>query len=234
MILRVAAALLSLAVLAGCSGASDDAGDTDAGGGSPTTSPTSSAPTSTATTPSAEDLAAVERICSALTPAQRRSLVGAPVNERDPEPTRSRCSWSSLEGESRVMVIAMTGSEWAAALPGVIQQLRDLPSTTPQDLAELAEMQEALAGVDALDDDRACSYFATVARIGGARQRQQTSVNFLAAGTYTPHPGVTAQRCRDGYFSSVTGYGPGLVRSDALARRAVAALDLATARLRAS
>lgn len=82
-----------------------------------------------------------------------------------------------------------------------------------------------------LGDEQACRFFTEVARIGGATARQDIMVNFLDPGTYTRAPGVTAQRCRDGRFSSVAASAPGMDRSGTLARRAVTALGRVTARV---
>jgi hypothetical protein len=169
--------------------------------------------------------------CTTLTAAERTSLVGVPTPEQASDNTTSRCQWASSDGRSLVLVITMSSTEWASGLPTMVTQMRDLPAITDADRVELDRLQKEIHDVGVLDSDEACRFFTEVARIGGATARKDTMVNFLDPGTYTEAPGVTAQRCRKGWFSSVAASGPALEHSGALTRRAVTALGRVTARV---
>lgn len=220
--LRVPALLVCAAVsLAGCGG---DDGPSRAEP-APTTSSTDSIfddPTGPVGVP----------VCASLTAGERTALVGVPTPEQATDNTTSRCQWTSADGKSAVLVIALSATEWANGLPTIVTQMRDLPAITDADRRELDRLQQELDDLSVLGDADACRFFGEIARIGGAKARGGTMVNFLDPGTYTEAPGVTAQSCRDGLFSSVSASAPGLERSDALAGRAVTALGLVTGRVR--
>lgn len=220
--LRVPALLLCAALLlAGCGG--DDAPS----GAQPT--PTTSSTDSIFDDPTG---AVGAPVCASLTARERTALVGVPTPEQATDNTTSRCQWTSADGEAAVLVIAMSSSEWANGLPTIVTQMRDLPAITDADRLELDRLQKELDDLSVLSDREACRFFGEIARLGGAQARQNTMVNFLDPGTYTEAPGVTAQSCRDGLFSSVAASAPGLDPVDAVARRAVTALGLVTSRVR--
>jgi hypothetical protein len=204
---RSAAALLAVPVLllaGGCSG-DQDASDAPSEPADPTT-----------TEPSA--------LCAALAPEELVRVVGGTAPEALPDGTATRCHWQAPDGRRGLVAFVLPAEEWAQALPSTLPRLKVTRTLSAKDRALVDRLVREMER-GPLPADRACEVFAAVARLSGAEPEGGAMVNFVPAGAVNPHQGVTAQRCEDGRFSSLTAYAAGAVPDRATARRTARALD---------
>ena len=203
---RSATALLAAAVLLLGGACSGDDGAPDAE--QPTTGDTAPEPSA---------------LCRALTPEELTRVVGGRPPEHLSDSTDARCHWQAPGGRTGLVAFVMPAEDWAEALPSSLPQLRvnrDLPARDRR----LVERLEREVDADQLSAARACEVFADVARISGMEPEAGAMVNFVPAGAVNPHQGVTAQRCEDGRFASLTAYAADALPDRATARRTARAL----------
>ncbi|WP_137121405.1 hypothetical protein [Segeticoccus rhizosphaerae] len=233
----VLSAALLLAATA-CGSSSPDAADTPAPGrssgaatGETTTSSAGAepdAPSSAAGSPgAAPTVGDLPPVCSLLTSADRKRLVGKSVDRVIPVSGVGEgytCRWveaDSLAPSTLVQVTAMPSSTWAQTLPSALEQMEQHKDQfSAADRKELVQAQKMVSG-GRLDAKQACSLFTTLSEIGGAPQGADRTVNLLPVGQST---GVSAQTCTAGRFTSVVFARPGLQRSEQLTNLALAVL----------
>lgn len=214
---RSAAALLAVATLTLASGCSEDGPD-----GSPETGPDP-----TATVESAPEPAA---LCAALPPELRAQVVGDPAPEPLPGSTPTRCHWQREGARAGLVAFVLPAEDWAAALPSTLPQLKVHRDLSPVDLRLVERLERELAQ-GPLTAGRACAVFGDVARLSGAEPEAGALVNFVPPGAVNPHQGVTAQRCEDGRFASLTAYAADALPDRPTARRTAIALEVLLERL---
>lgn len=204
---RSAAVLLAVPVLllaGGCSGGQE----------------ASDAPT----TPADQGAAEPSALCSALAPEELARVVGGAAPVALPDSTPTRCHWQAPDGRRGLVAFVLPAEEWAEALPSTLPQLKVTRKLAPKDGAVVDRLVRELDR-GPLSATRACEVFAVVARLSGAEPEAGAMVNFVPAGAVNPHQGVTAQRCDDERFSSLTAYAAGTVPDRATAGRTARALD---------
>lgn len=204
--MRVAAALLALAVLSACSGGGDAAPPAQS-------------------RPSADTRAAA---CGLLDGQQRKALTGQTVDTVT-DPSRAalglQCRWA--DGATFVEVSSLDAGSWASSLPALIEGLtasgRDIDADEQQRLRDIVDLVE---GQGELSPDEACDLFPTIAA-AVADEESSDFVLFVPITTTTGERavGVQAQTCTDGVFSSVVFAAPGVEESDEVRERARVALD---------
>lgn len=203
---RSAAVLLTASLVALASGCSDDDAPADAPGGAP-----------------GDGQAEPSGLCLALSPDQLSRVVGGAAPEALPDGTGTRCHWQSPDERRSLVAFVMPADEWAAALPSSLPQLKVNRDLSAKERRLVERLEREVAGED-MSAERACEIFVDVARLSGAERESGAMVNFVPAGAVNPHQGVTAQRCEDGRFASLTAYSAASVPDRATARRTARAL----------
>lgn len=163
-------------------------------------------------------------LCAALGPEELSRVVGGAPPEALPDSTATRCHWQAPDGRRGLVAFVLPAEEWAQALPSTLPQLQVTRRLAPEDRARVDRLVRELER-GPLSAARACAVFAVVARLSGAEPEAGARVNFVPAGAVNPHQGVTAQRCADGRFASLTAYAAETVPDRATARRTARALD---------
>ena len=162
-------------------------------------------------------------LCRSLTPEELTRVIGGRAPEPLADSTHTRCHWQTPGERAGLVGFVLPAEDWAEALPSSLPQLkvnRDLPAKDRR----LVERLEREVGAGALSHARACEVFADVARVSVMEAEAGAMVNFVPAGAVNPHQGVTAQRCEDGRFASLTAYAADALPDRATARRTARAL----------
>jgi predicted RecA/RadA family phage recombinase len=112
------------------------------------------------------------------------------------------CEFGDLTANG-IQVSRVPASEWAAALPGIVQQMQSLPAGAVNETAlkQLASAAEQIAAGATVAEDTACEYFSSLLEIRGEAPGTSLAVSYypdLASAI-----AVTGQTCVDGAFTSL-------------------------------
>lgn len=195
----VLAAVVPLALLAGCRG--DD-------------STPSSSSTSSASSPSASESAsespsesagaeAAASPCDSLQADDLEALTGKDLGEGNEGRAGSlpACQWGD-PSTGGVQVVDVTAEEWGRQLPALIAQVK--ASGAFDDARNSKQLRQASKLIESgrhLDGGQACRLFSKLAEIQGNRAGAQTTVTLLP--TAQQPQAISAQTCADNRFASV-------------------------------
>lgn len=171
-----------------------------------------------------------EPACSFLTAAERKELVGSPVDQvvaTSGTAESTQCRWQA--SSALIQVTTLPAQAWAKTLPSVVTQLEksgDITSSTDQ--KELARAKKLVAGADSFSGRQACDAFTTLAEIGGAKKGATTTIALVPI--TEAESGISAQMCTSGEMTSLIYSRPDLERSKKVDAAVTAALAAAQRR----
>ena len=128
-----------------------------------------------------------------------------------------------MSGTTRgIQVAQVPATEWAAIVPGLIDQLRGTSGLGEVNEARMEEMAAKLDGARA-DALEACELFSIMASFNGTPEGQSWTVAYVPDAT-APQA-LSAQSCEDGTYTSVMLVGPDITASAELEASIRSALD---------
>ncbi|WP_164545125.1 DUF3558 family protein [Antribacter gilvus] len=207
-------AVLALLVLGSCStGASPNASTDDSAA-------PSSAPATEVASPSASPVGAGP--CDLLGAEAVAALAGVPLDTHQETTVGGlpACQWGT--GAPGVQVSQAPASEWAKALPALIEQVRTSGALGPEDQQRLDDASALLASGE-VDGASACELFSLTAEFSGYEPGVTTVVNYLP--NKEEPQGITSQACLDGVYSSILLVDPEITADDATTTAARTALE---------
>lgn len=128
-----------------------------------------------------------------------------------------RCIHTTASG-ARVQVASMPAADWAAAIPGLLDLVRDTGGfTDAENLAKLDRAEELLNGGGVEAGQAACDVFSLLVEIQGLPPGSAQVINFVpnAAAPLA----VNGQRCADAVYTSVQLEADGIVDDQATVDR---------------
>ncbi len=161
--------------------------------------------------------------CELLTAEAAEELAGEPMAEVDRTDVGGMPA-CRMSGATRwIQVAQVPATDWAATVPGLIDQVRAAGGLGEENLARLDDVAARLAAGE-YDGMAACDLFSTMAEFNGTPPGSSRTVAYVPD-ALEPQA-ISAQACADGTYTSLLLAGTGIAVSAELEAAVVATLDL--------